>query len=82
MQNFSAPDTVLNSTTQPLNITPQLPEIPLYQENSESYGEFLFYGIFIFIGLWILMAVFDCSYKSHKYHAADGVPPPERLQMI
>ena len=80
MDNFTTPaDIVLNSTTD--YITPQLPETPLYQEVSSDLGPF-FYVSMIILGTWLLLYLCGVVYKSHKYHENDGLPAPERLQMV
>ena len=91
MHNFTAPVEIFHTTTDittadifnsSINyITPQLPETPLHQEVSGNLGPF-FYVSMIIIGTWLLLYLCNLCYKSHKYHEQDGVPPPERLQMI
>ena len=61
--------------------TPKLPETPLYQDISEDFGIF-FYVFMIFIGTLIILYLCNCLFKSHKYHNNDGLPRPQRLQMI
>ena len=78
MQNYTAPE-VVNTTVNYLS--PKLPETPLYQEVSGSLGPF-FYVSMIFIGTWLLLYLCNLAYKSHKYHDSDGLPAPERLQMV
>ena len=79
MQNYTAPVEIVNTTVNYL--TPHLPETPLYQEVSSDLGPF-FYVSMIVIGTWLLLYLCNLCYKSHKYHASDGLPPPERLQRI
>ena len=61
--------------------TPKLPETRLYQDISEDFGIF-FYVSMIFIGTLIILYLCNCFFKSHKYHSNDGLPRPQRLQMI
>ena len=78
----SITETLTNYTTDGFNdTTPKLPETPLHQDISNDFGLF-FYVFIILIGTWLLLHLCNCFYKSHKYHAEDGVPTPERLQMI
>ena len=71
-----------NYTTDGFNdTTPHLPETPLHQEISKDFGLF-FYVCIILVGTWFLLYLCNFFYKSHKYHAQDRVPKPERLQMI
>ena len=61
--------------------TPKLPATPLYQDISQDFRIF-FYVSMIFIGTLIILYLRDCFFKSHKYHGNDGLPTPERLQML
>ena len=79
MQNYTAPVEIFNTTTD--YITPRLPETPLHQEVSGNLEPFVYVSMII-IGTWLLLYLCNLAYKSHKYHQQDGVPSPERLQMI
>ena len=71
-----------NYTTDGFNdTTPILPKTPLHQDISNDSSMF-FYVFIILTGTWFLLYLCNCFYKSHKYHAEDGVPKHERLQMI
>ena len=79
MANYTTPAGIFDNVTDYL--PPILPETPLYQEVSGNLGP----GLYIFltcIGFWLFLYLCSCAYKSHKYHANDGLPRAERLQMI
>ena len=88
MQNYTAPVDISYTTDNTFTIfngtdyiTPHTPETPLHQEVSGDLGPF-FYVSIILIGTWALLYLCNLLYKSHKYYEQDGVPTPERLQMI
>ena len=70
-----------NCITDRFNDTTPNSKTPLHQEISEDFAFFLYVCI-ILIGTWLLLYLCNCFFKSHKYHADDGVPKPKRLQMI